>query len=84
MFCLAWLACLSSGQEKALIDCDFSCVKIGVDLTKTLLKTLRFPAKCFTAQKKKLDITQIQAILLKLNRKDDRPLAFDQLQIVTV
>ena len=63
---------------------DDDLVKIGVDLTKTLLKTLRFPAKCFTAQKKKLDITQIQAILLKLNRKDDRPLAFDQLQIVTV
>ena len=54
------------------------------DLTKTMLRTLRFPAGCFTGQKKKLDITKIQAILLKLDRKDDRPLAFDQLQIVTV
>ena len=47
-------------------------------------KTLRFPARCFTGQKEKLDLTKIQAILLKLDRKDDRPLAFDQLQIVTV
>ena len=58
--------------------------KIGADLTKTMLNTLRFPAKCFTGQKKKFDITKIQAILLQVDRKDDRSLAFDQLQIVTV
>jgi hypothetical protein len=63
---------------------DDDLAQIGIDLTKSMLNTLRFPAKCFTGQKKRIDLTRIQAIRLKLNRKDDRPLAFDQLQIVTV
>jgi dienelactone hydrolase len=56
--------------------------KFGVDLTKTLLKTLRFPAACF-ARGRKFDPAKVRAILILLNRTEKRPLAFDQLQIVT-
>jgi subtilisin family serine protease len=52
----------------------------GVDFTKTMLETFRFPAGCFPSGT--LDITTIRAIHLQLNRNDGRALAFDQLQIV--
>jgi hypothetical protein len=51
------------------------------DFTKTMLKTFRFPVKCFTTGTK-LDIKQVKAVALHLNRGDGRLLAFDQLQIV--
>ena len=53
------------------------------DFSKTVLKTLRFPAGCFAAQSERgFDISQVAAIRLRLDRDDGRPLAFDDLQIV--
>ena len=48
---------------------------------KTMLKTLRFRAGCFSADRR-LDLTAITGILLHCNRRDERALAFDDLQIV--
>jgi hypothetical protein len=56
----------------------------GTDFTKTMPKTLRFPAACFTRGSGPFDIRRVQAILIRLNRTDRRPLAFDQLQIVAL
>jgi hypothetical protein len=46
--------------------------------TKTMPSTLRFPASCFGLPPK----ARIRAILLRLDRKDKRALAFDDLEIV--
>ena len=46
---------------------------------KTMLKTMRFPGGCFGGPRRKLSI---QAVLLQLNRRDGRALAFDVLQII--
>jgi outer membrane protein OmpA-like peptidoglycan-associated protein/pimeloyl-ACP methyl ester carboxylesterase len=54
--------------------------RIGVDLTKTMLKTHRFAAACFV--RSGFDPTHVRAVLLRLDRGDGRALAFDQLQIV--
>lgn len=48
---------------------------------KTMLKTLRFKSSCF-AVNSKLDLSSITTILIRCNRKDERALAFDDLQIV--
>lgn len=48
---------------------------------KTMLKTLRFKGACFQ-EKKEFDIQRIQAILIRCDRRDERALAFDDLQIV--
>lgn len=48
---------------------------------KTMLKTLRFKSGCF-AVNSKLDLSSVTTILLRLNRMDERSLAFDDLQIV--
>jgi hypothetical protein len=54
--------------------------RTGVDsLTKTMLKTFRFLGRCFAGPRAKLEI---QAVLLRLNRRGGRPIAFDVLQIV--
>lgn len=49
---------------------------------KTMPNTIRFPANCFTEVEPNLDLINIQAIRLRLDRKDGRALAFDVLQIV--
>ena len=46
--------------------------------TKTMPSTLRFPYACFKLERK----ARIRAILLRLDRKDERALAFDDLEIV--
>ena len=56
----------------------------GVDLTKTMLTTLRFPAGCFQPSGRTFNIRNVRAILIRLNRSDNARLAFDQLQIVSV
>jgi hypothetical protein len=53
-----------------------------VDHSKTMLKTMRFPVGCFAAQNEKLELKAIRAILIRCNREDRRPMAFDDLQIV--
>lgn len=50
--------------------------------TKTMLTTLRFPVRCFTAEKGRLDLQAVQAILVRYDRTAERSLAFDVLQIV--
>jgi hypothetical protein len=50
--------------------------------SKTMPNTFRFPADCFTDVEPNLDLANIQAIRLRLDRKDSRALAFDVLQIV--
>lgn len=58
--------------------------EFGVNLTKTMLKTIRFPANCFTHARPSLDLARIRAAIIRLNRPDARDFAFDQLQIVIV
>jgi hypothetical protein len=50
--------------------------------TKTMLSTFRFPGYRFAAADSRLNIANIAAILLELNRGDGRPIAFDDLEIV--
>jgi pimeloyl-ACP methyl ester carboxylesterase len=52
----------------------------AADRTKTILKTQRFAAACFAHSG--FDLTRVRAVLLRLDRGDNRALAFDQLQIV--
>jgi hypothetical protein len=52
------------------------------DKTKTMLSTFRFPGDCFAASEPRLRITDIRAIHLQLNRGRNRPIAFDDLEIV--
>jgi hypothetical protein len=49
---------------------------------KTMLKTLRFPGKCFEDDNPEFQIKQVSAILLRCPHDDKRALAFDDLQIV--
>ncbi len=49
------------------------------DLTKTILKTQRFPAACFEGP---FDVRNVSAVVLQLDRGDNRAIALDQLQIV--
>jgi hypothetical protein len=52
-------------------------------LTKTMPSSLRFPGACFAAGEPKLNVSDIRAIHFGLNRGDNRPIAFDDLEIVT-
>jgi hypothetical protein len=54
----------------------------GFDITKTMLKTMRWRSSCFAAQSEELQIKAIRAILMRCSRRDRRPMAFDDLQIV--
>jgi len=54
----------------------------GFDISKTMLKTMRFVASCFKAQNQELDLQAIRAILIRCNSEDRRPMAFDDLQVV--
>ncbi len=53
------------------------------DRTKTMGNTLRFPIKCFKPPKEqKFDAAHVVAVWLRLDRRDKRALAFDDLQLV--
>ena len=52
--------------------------------TKTMLSTFRFPVHCFQASNRKLRVGAIKAIHLGLDRRDERPIAFDDLEIVKI
>jgi alpha-beta hydrolase superfamily lysophospholipase len=52
--------------------------------TKTMLSTFRFGGHCFADENAKLQIDAITAIHLGLNRGDERPIAFDDLEIVQI
>jgi hypothetical protein len=47
-----------------------------------MLKTLRFKGGCFVTANPKLRAGKIVAILIQCNRRDERALAFDDLQVV--
>jgi dienelactone hydrolase len=52
--------------------------------TKTMFTTLRFPIRCFKPEKEGAEFLtdRVVAILIRCNRDEQRPLAFDVLQIV--
>lgn len=52
------------------------------DITKTMLKTLRFRPLCFQAANPAVRLDAIQAVLIEYNRRGHRALAFDDLQLV--
>lgn len=73
---------LANGTVKWVDSDDIGGVSLPFDRgssTKSMLSTLRFPVSCFQLSRKELVPV---AILLKLNRKKARALAFDDLQIV--
>jgi hypothetical protein len=51
------------------------------DRTKTILKTQRFPATCFSGASA-FDVRDVRAVVVQLDRGDRRAIALDQLQIV--
>jgi len=61
---------------------DLADPEVATDLTKTMLATVRFPLGCFTRAPGSFDVHHVRALLIR-TRPDDRPIAFDQLQIVT-
>ena len=50
--------------------------------SKTMLSTLRFNPRCAVGPRR-LDLRKVVALHLRSDRDDGRPLAFDDLQIVT-
>jgi hypothetical protein len=50
-------------------------------MIKTMLNTLRFHGGCYKDERE-FDLQQIQALLLRCNRQDERAFAFDDLQLV--
>jgi hypothetical protein len=56
--------------------------KMEADLVKTMLSTYRFPGHCFVDPNGKFQLSKVRAIHLGLNRGDQRPIAFDDLEIV--
>ena len=73
---------LPSGTVKWVDSDDVGGVSLPFDRggsTKSMLSTLRFPVRCFHLGRRELVPC---AILLRLNRKKARALAFDDLQIV--
>jgi hypothetical protein len=49
---------------------------------KTMLKTLRFPLASLVESSPKFKADSLRALLIRCNRADQRPLAFDVLQVV--
>lgn len=73
---------LASGTVKWVDSDDVGGVSLPFDYgssTKSMLSTLRFPVSCFHLSRRE---RVARAILLRLNRKKARALAFDDLQIV--
>jgi hypothetical protein len=73
---------LAGGTVKWVDSDDVGGVPMPFDRggsTKSMLSTLRFPVRCFELSRRG---QSIRAILLRLNRKKARALAFDDLQIV--
>jgi len=73
---------LASGVVKWVDSDDVGGVPLPFDYgstTKSMLATLRFPASCFHLSRTH---GRVIAIVLRINRKTPRALAFDDLQIV--
>ena len=85
----------ASGFQLGVEDANGLTVFVDVDLvgglprpyphtvfTKSMLNTIRFKADCFRAANRRVSITKVRALLIACNRRDERALAFDDLQIV--
>lgn len=73
---------LANGTVRWVDSDDVGGVSVPFDRgssTKSMLSTLRFPARCFQLTRRD---QAIRAILLRLNRTKARALAFDDLQII--
>jgi hypothetical protein len=73
-----------SNGVRAWVDCD----DVGTlprpyprnpGMIKTMLSTLRFRGACF--KERRFQIGKAVAILVRCNRKEPRPIAFDDLQV---
>ncbi|MCH7736341.1 MAG: hypothetical protein IH872_02960, partial [Chloroflexi bacterium] len=62
---------------------DDDLADFGLDKTKTMLKTFRFPAHCFKSREPGLRLESVKAIRIRLRGEETRPLAFDVLQVVS-
>jgi hypothetical protein len=56
-------------------------LRFGVDMTKTMLSTLRFPGRCFAAANPRFTVNDVRAVRMRLDRHDNRTIAFDDLEI---
>ena len=88
---IAWLDVndvggLSRPFDRHALDAFKHSVNPGnrADIVKTMLSTYRFPGHCFVDPNGKFQLGKIQAVHLGLNRGDQRPIAFDDLEIVKV
>jgi hypothetical protein len=85
----------ASGFKLGVEDANGTTVFVDVDLvgglprpydhpfsTKSMLSTIRFKADCFKATNGRLALGAIRAILLACDRRDERAIAFDDLQVV--
>jgi hypothetical protein len=85
----------ASGFQLGVEDANGLTVFVDVDLvgglprpyprptfTKSMLNTIRFKADCFRAENRRVSINKVRALLIACNRRDERALAFDDLQIV--
>jgi hypothetical protein len=85
----------ASGFQLGVEDANGLTVFVDVDLvgglprpyphtvfTKSMLNTIRFKADCFRAANRRVSITKVRALLIACNRRDERALAFDDLQVV--
>jgi hypothetical protein len=84
----------SSGFQLGIEDINGVTAFVDVDLvgglprpyahpfrTKSMLNTIRFKAECFEVGRR-LNLSNVRALLITCNRTDERALAFDDLQIV--
>lgn len=85
----------ASGFQLGLEDANGLTVFVDIDavgglprpyprpsFTKSMLNTIRFKADCFKIGNRRLALTKVRAIIIACNRRDERALAFDDLQIV--
>lgn len=82
---IAWLDVDDVGGLSRPFDRHaLDAAKGEADLVKTMLSSYRFPGHCFVDPNRKFQLGKVRAIHLGLNRQDKRPIAFDDVQIVSI
>jgi hypothetical protein len=80
---VGWVDCDEVGGLPRPFDRKaFDLSNLVADKSKTMLRTLRFNPSCCKPAEGTINLKQIAAILVKLDRKAPVPLAFDDLQII--
>lgn len=79
---IAWLTSDSVGGVPRPYDRKAHDSPVGLDCTKTMMRTLRFPVGCFEDANSSWSRRKTKAVLYRLSNST-RPLAFDDLQIIT-